>query len=194
MKKLTKDLQSLKISLEPIKTIKLNPKNPRKNEETTEQIVASIEAFGYCDPIIVRKKNRTIIAGNNRYKALKSMGADKVPVIFMDLSEVDADVLMVTHNKLTEKTPWDFPKLADLFVEFDQLDVNMDLTGFDAGEIGEIVLGPRKPDDSGDSACVLDYMSFLVTTGQRREIEARLDCEAGENRTEQLLCLIRKQK
>jgi len=142
---ITKDLKALKFTLEPIDSIKLNPKNPRKNEETTEDIIASINAFGYCDPLIVRKANRTIIAGNNRYKALVKMGATVVPVIFKDLSEVDADVLMVTHNKLTEKTPWDFPKLADLFVEFDQLNVDMDLTGFKEDEIQSLILGPTNP-------------------------------------------------
>ena len=190
---ITKDLKALKFTLEPIDSIKLNPKNPRKNEETTEDIIASINAFGYCDPLIVRKANRTIIAGNNRYKALQKLGAPVVPVIFKDLSEVDADVLMVTHNKLTEKTPWDFPKLADLFVDFDQLNVDMDLTGFDEDEIKNIVLGPTNAADSisDESPDLVDYMSFLVTAEQRAEIEMCLDKCEGANRTEQLLSLAR---
>ena len=134
-----------------IDSVKLNPANPRKNDETVEAVVKSIKAFGYTNPILVRRDDGVVIAGHTRVKALKQLGFDKVPVVYLDLSETDAKAYMLTDNKLTENTEWDFPKLADLFVELDGLNVDLDLTGFSADEIADFV-APDFGDDGEDDS------------------------------------------
>ena len=69
--------------------------------------------------------------------------------MYLDLSETDAKAYMLTDNKLTENTEWDFPKLADLFVELDGLNVDLDLTGFSADEIADFVAPDGLPKDNG---------------------------------------------
>ena len=140
------------LKIEYVKTdkLKLNPKNPRKNDESVQAVVKSMEAFGWTNPILARRANNMVIAGHTRLKAAIEKGIDKVPVVFLDLDETDADVYMVADNKLTENTDWDFPKLADILVEFDGLNVDMDLTGFDESEIEDIApetFGPPQRDD-----------------------------------------------
>mgnify|MGYP003131662814 CR=1 FL=1 len=129
---------TLKVEYVPVKSLKFNPKNPRKNDENVQNVVKSIEAFGWTQPILARRSNNMVIAGHTRVKAAIEKGLDKVPVIFLGMNEVDADVYMVTDNKLTENSEWDFPKLADLFVEFDQINVDLDLTGFSKEEVDRI--------------------------------------------------------
>jgi site-specific DNA-methyltransferase (adenine-specific) len=140
----------LKIEYVPIEQLKPFEGNPRKNDESVDAVVKSIEAFGYTNPILARKANNEIIAGHTRLKALQQLGAKQAPVIFLDLNETDARVYSVFDNKSVENADWDFPKLADLLVEFDQLNVDLDLTGFNADEIEDIApetFGPPQRDD-----------------------------------------------
>jgi len=183
----------LKIEYIPIEQLKPFPGNPRKNDEGVDAVVKSIEAFGYTNPILVRRANKEIIAGHTRLKALKKLGAKQAPVIFLDLDETDARVYSIFDNKSVENVKWDFPKLADLFVEFDQLNVNLDLTGFTSDEIEDIA--PETYKEKPEETILtegLEYMSFVVTEEQREEIQNKLNEQEGTNPTEQLLCLIRK--
>ena len=135
----------LKIDYIAIEKLKPFLGNPRKNDESVDAVVKSIEAFGYTNPILVRRENNEIIAGHTRLKALQKMGAEQAPVIYLDLNETDARVYSVFDNKSVENAEWDFPKLADLLVEFDQLNVDLDLTGFDENQIKSVILGPTNP-------------------------------------------------
>ena len=110
-----------------------------------------MKAFGWTNPILVRRANSMVIAGHARLKAAIEEGLDKVPVVFLDMNETDADVYMVADNKLTENTEWDFPKLADLLVDFDQLNVNLDLTGFTPEEINDIAPATFEPQAEEDA-------------------------------------------
>ncbi|KKN58290.1 hypothetical protein LCGC14_0553700 [marine sediment metagenome] len=144
-------MSQLKIEYVPIGQLKPFEGNPRKNDESVDAVIKSIEAFGYTNPILARRANNEIIAGHTRVKALLKMGKKKAPVIFLDLDETDARVYSIFDNKSVENAEWDFPKLADLLVEFDQLNVDLDLTGFSLDEIEEIApetFGqPQRDDD-----------------------------------------------
>ena len=132
----------LNIEYVPITELRPNEQNPRKNDENVGRVVKSIEAFGWTNPILVRKADNTVIAGHTRLKAAIEKGMDKVPVVFLDLNETDALTYMLADNKLTERAEWDGLKLAEIFAELDQLNVDLDLTGFDKIEIEDYVLGP----------------------------------------------------
>jgi ParB family chromosome partitioning protein len=185
------------LTIEYVSLNKLKPfeGNPRRNDESVDAVVKSIEAFGYTNPILARRANNEIIAGHTRLKALKKLGAKKAPVIYLDLDETDARVYSVFDNKSVELADWDFPKLADLLVEFDQLNVDLDLTGFNDDEIDKIAPETFEHKEAEEEKILpegLEYMSFVVTSEQREEIQNKLNEQEGENPTEQLLCLIRK--
>ena len=187
-------MNTLKIEYVPVEQLKPFKGNPRKNDGQVDAVVKSIEAFGYTNPILARRANNEVIAGHTRLKALKKLGAKEAPVIFLDLDETDARVYAVFDNKSVENVEWDLPKLADLLVEFDQLNVDMDLTGFSMDEIEDIAPETFAKKDNEESVLPegLEYMSFVVTAEERVEITKKLNEQAGENPTEQLLCLIRK--
>ena len=161
--------QQLTIEYVPISKLKLNPKNPRKNDDNVQAVVKSMAAFGWTNPILARRANGMVIAGHTRLKAAMAEGLKQVPVVYLDLDENDADVYMVADNKMVENSPWDFPKLADLLVEFDQLDVDLLLTGFSKAEVDGLMLGP-----SGNTDFLLpdgekegfEQMTFTLSTEQ----------------------------
>ena len=71
------------------------------------------------------------------------------------------------------------------------MDFNLDLLGFDEKET-ERLFSEQQEKMSSEIPDIPAYLTFIVTPEQRAEIELSLDAQEGENRTEQLLCLIRK--
>lgn len=118
------------------------PANPRKNDENVDRLIKSMAAFGWTNPILVRRENNMVIAGHTRLKAAVKAGLKNVPVVYLDLSDADAKTYMLADNKLTERAEWDGLKLAEIFAELDQANVDLDLTGFESDAIEEFVAGP----------------------------------------------------
>jgi len=131
--------RALKVQYVPLEKLRPWVQNPRRNDENVAGIVKSIQAFGYTNPILARRENGEIIAGHARLKALLQLGAKEAPVIYLNLSEVDAHTYALFDNKSVENVPWDESLLADVLVELDQLNVDLDLTGFDKLEIEDLI-------------------------------------------------------
>ncbi len=56
----------------------------------------SIAQFGFVDPVVVRRADRTIIGGHQRLEAAKTLGLKTVPAVFVDLTEPEASLLNIT--------------------------------------------------------------------------------------------------
>lgn len=107
-------------------------RNPRKNDVAVEKVKESIREYGYISPIVV-DSSLTIIAGHTRYRALKELGYDEVPVIIADLPEKKAKEFRIIDNRTSEYATWtpdlalelkEFsdPKFLDIFFPDVQLD------------------------------------------------------------------------
>jgi len=57
-----------------INELVFNKKNPRINDKAADRLVKGIEAYGFINPVVVNKRNNTVLAGHTRIKALKKMG------------------------------------------------------------------------------------------------------------------------
>lgn len=93
--------------------------NPRKNDAAVPHIARSIKKYGFGATIIARRANREIIAGETRWKAALSLGLERVPVRFLDLSEEDAHQLAVADNRLGELADWDLAKVHRVMEKWD---------------------------------------------------------------------------
>ncbi len=90
-------------------------RNPRKNDEAVEPIMASIREFGFGAPIVARQATREIIAGHTRWRAACQLGLERVPVRFLDITEEQAHRLALADNKLGEISKWDITELSNIF-------------------------------------------------------------------------------
>lgn len=73
-----------------------------------DQIILSIEEFGFNDPIGVDSVTKTIIEGHGRYEAAKQMGLETVPVIQLGhMTEAQRRAYAIAHNALTMNTGFD---------------------------------------------------------------------------------------
>ena len=81
------------------------PYNPRKiNDEQFSQLKKSVTTVGFVVPIIVNRKNNTIIAGHQRTKSAKAVGIKQVPVIYVDdVSLGDEIKFNQMHNGTDDK-------------------------------------------------------------------------------------------
>ena len=119
---------------------KLHPhhKNPRHNDHAVDSIANSIKRFGFTSPIIANA-DQTILAGHTRWKAAKKLGLDTVPVVYVDLSPVDAELLMIADNKLGEKADWNTDQLSDLLTGLKEQGEDLDVLGFEQHELDELL-------------------------------------------------------
>lgn len=121
-----------------VKDLKYAPYNPRKiSDEVFNKLKQSIEEFGYVEPIVVNKRTRHVVGGNQRLKALNDLGIEEVEAVFVDLDDAREKALNVALNKITGE--WDYPKLKDLLEELDTGEIDIELTGFDMVEIEDLM-------------------------------------------------------
>tara|TARA_B100001123_G_C15308018_1_gene1023367 strand:+ start:396 stop:956 length:561 start_codon:yes stop_codon:yes gene_type:complete len=132
------NIEPLKVVILPIDKIQPWEKNPRK-DHAVKQIQASMEAFGYLNPILVQASSNRIVAGHGRYQALKETGVERVPVISLDIPDEKADMYTLADNKIAELSNWDFTQMADLLLEFDAQNFDVNLLGFTDDEIEAIM-------------------------------------------------------
>ncbi len=127
-----------------IKTVKISelkphPKNPRVHPDSAiEKLERSIKEFGWTNPILV-SADGYILAGHARLKAAENAGIKEVPVIYLPLEGAKAEAYLIADNRLQDETDWDYEKLKDLLQELDTGEIDLELTGFDMGEIEDLV-------------------------------------------------------
>lgn len=99
--------------------------------EQVDQICASIEEFGFNDPIAVwhnAEGSMEIVEGHGRVMAAKKLGLDTVPVVYLDhLSDEQRRAYTHVHNQLTMNTSFDFDMLA---MEMNELKFDWEDFGF----------------------------------------------------------------
>ena len=124
----------------PLKELKPAAYNPRKKlkkgDKEYEKIKQSLLKFGYVDPIIVNE-DLTVIGGHQRLTVLKDLGYETAKCVIVDLPKEDEKALNIALNKITGQ--WDEALLADLLLDLQESDFNLDLTGFEPPEIDDIL-------------------------------------------------------
>jgi len=124
----------------PIDRLVPYPRNPRKNDAAVDRMSASIREFGFKIPCLVRSDGE-VIDGHLRLKAARKLGISEIPVILCDdwtPAQVKAFRLLV--NRSVTWADWDDELLALELQEIQQADFDLDLTGFDGGEIDDLLL------------------------------------------------------
>jgi DNA modification methylase len=103
------------------------------------KIARSIEKFGFCNPVLIGNANQ-IIAGHGRVQAAKMLGLETVPTCRLShLSEADKKAYILADNKLASAAGWDKELLAIELQGLTDLGIDLELTGFDMGEIDLIL-------------------------------------------------------
>jgi len=127
------------IELWPVDKLVFYARNPGKNDSAVDRMSASIREFGFKIPVLARTDGE-IVDGHLRLKAARKLGITEVPVIPCDEwtpAQVKAFRLMV--NRSVTWANWDEELLALELQELKESDFDLELTGFDPGEIDSLL-------------------------------------------------------
>lgn len=108
------------------------------------QIAASIKEWGWTSPVLIDGAGM-IIAGHGRVMAARRLGIDAVPCMVADgWSEAQKRAYVIADNKLAENAGWDDDILAAEMKVIADLGFDMDLVGFAADELAELLNVPNE--------------------------------------------------
>lgn len=93
-------------------TLVLHPKNPRQGNSAS--INESIESNGFYGALVVQKSTRRVLAGNHRLKEAKALGAEQVPVIWVDCDDDKAVKILLADNRSNDMAGYDDSMLIEV--------------------------------------------------------------------------------
>ena len=155
----------------PIADLTPNAANPRKiTDKRKAQLRKSLEQFGNLSPITWNKTTGRIIGGNQRLEGYRDLGHTEVDVWVVELDEVKEKAAVVALN--AHAGEWDDGKLSELLASINTVGADMELTGFDAGEIDRLLdsIGPKKDKPCPKPASTELLEKWKVEQGQLWEI------------------------
>lgn len=133
------------------------------SKKQVKQIAASIERFGFTNPVLVSDEG-DIIAGHGRVEAAKLLGMRTVPTLALShLNDAERRAYVLADNKLALNAGWDKEILAIELQGLIDLDFDVELTGFSLAEV-DLVLDEAGDADPDGSDAPEDHVPELSGT------------------------------
>lgn len=137
--------------------------NPRLNDKAVSKVAASIEEFGFQQPIVVDEHN-VVIAGHTRLRAALSLGLAKVPVhIAEGLSPAQVRAYRIADNRSAEDASWDDILLTAEVVDLQTLGFDLGQTGLSENEINKLLSGNSR--DASEDLTLVVPVDTIVQPG-----------------------------
>lgn len=142
-----------KLERAPIAALKSYPTNARTHTKSQiKQIAASIERFGFTNPLLV-DDDLMVLAGHGRLAAAQLLGMTEVPVLKLShLNNDEKRAYVIADNRLAEKAGWDRELLAIELKALVDLNFEVGAIGFDAAEIDFVLETAGEADPCGRDA------------------------------------------
>ena len=167
----------MKLKKYKIDEISPMPNNPRVLVRK-QSLEMSLSEFGYVEPIVVNKRTKHIVGGNQRYEILKEKGVQEIEAVEVDLSESEEKALNLALNKISGD--WDIPKLKDLLLEIDTGEFDISITGFTEEEIKDLLTIPdvEEYQDQGQQDLPEKMYVLIVMPEEKGKVEEYLNNRA----------------
>ena len=135
------------ISIDQINAAAYNPRvDLQPGDPEYEKLKRSIEEFGYVEPIVWNERTGNMVGGHQRHKIMvHEQGHTELAVSVVNLDDQQERLLNLALNKVSGR--WDDEALARLLEELQESGADLELSGFDQEEIGELIAAlPNAPD------------------------------------------------
>lgn len=144
-------MERRKLEYIKVEELKAYARNARTHsEEQIEQVIQSIQEFGFTNPVLIDEENE-LIAGHGRTEAAKRMGMTDVPAIrLIGLSDEQKRALRIADNQIALNAGWDEEILSAELEALSLADFDMDLLGFSLEELDNYLtrdVGQSEGDD-----------------------------------------------
>lgn len=141
VEKKAKQLERLNVEYVDCGSINPNEYNPnRQSEHEFELLCKSMSEDGFTQPIIVHRETQRIVDGEHRWRAAQALGYEKIPVVFVDMTEEQMRIATLRHNRArgSEDIELSAQVLRDLR-ELGALDWAQDSLMLDDVEMGKLL-------------------------------------------------------
>lgn len=147
-----------------------------------ERIAASLRQYGQRKPIVVnRLQGNKVEAGNGTLAAARSLGWSHLAVVWVDDDPATAVGFGIADNRTGDLSTWDLDVLDQLMSAIDPDEV---FTGFEVGELEDVIQGNMKPGDEGwtsafnklpdEDRAPFQQMTFTLHDEQVEQVKAAL--------------------
>ena len=141
--------------------------NPRKDlqpgDKEYENLKKSIQEFDYIDPVIWNEQTGVVVGGHQRLKVLQDLGHTEVDVSVVDMPLEKEMALNVALNKVSGD--WDTSKLSDIMLELQDMDIDMELTGFTEKELNNFnIFEEDSNEDNEEQYQELEFQYKIMIT------------------------------
>ena len=157
------DINRWKIEKVKLKDVKPYDKNPRQiSEKAARGLKASMERFGYVEPIVWNKTTGNIVGGHQRYSQLMKQGVEEASMMVVEMDPEKELAANLTLNNPEIEGEWDEPALA-LLEQLKGADEEL----YDALNMGDLEssiqgMKPRQSEESyGDSNREVDIDEMM---------------------------------
>jgi ParB-like chromosome segregation protein Spo0J len=170
-----KTTAQLEIQTWPIDRLILYACNPRKNDAVVDRMCSSIREFGFKIPVLARSDGE-VVDGHLRIKAARKLGISDLPVILCDeWNPAQTRAFRLLVNRSVTWASWDEELLALELQELSEADFDLDLTGFNPGEIDGLLALPDEERANATPPVPENPVSVPATCG----FAGRTACSAG---------------
>ena len=125
--------------------VRPSPTNPRNGD--TDAIVASMRRNGIFRPVYAQRSTGHILAGNHTYAAMIELGADEIPVIWLDVDDEHASRILLVDNRSADLGQYDDGLLVSVLQSLPDLDG----TGYTDEYLAELVAAINGVPDDEDT-------------------------------------------
>jgi hypothetical protein len=152
-----------RLELVPLDELVPADRNPKLHDD--EGIAASLDAFGFVEPVVLDERTGRLVVGHGRWEGLVAKrdggavppegivvdkdGTWRVPVLrgWSSDSDDQAAAYLVAANRLTMAGGWDDEALAAVLEDLAASDM-LDVTGFLLDDIAELIVGDDDDEES----------------------------------------------
>ena len=164
------------------------PENPRKGN--VDAVANSLATFGQRKPIIARKVDGVVIAGNHTLQAARQLGWTEIAVVWVEDDDITAKAYALADNRTAELGTYDDNLLADMILAVQREDAELlAMSGWDDQAVQDLLYiieadeqapfvepthgaGQEDPPRSDDRATFMcPQCSFQWANGPQGEIE-----------------------
>jgi len=181
----------MQVELRAVGGIRPYDNNPRINDPAVEAVAASIQEFGFRQPIVV-DEDGVIIVGHTRHKAALKLGMETVPVhVAVGLSPEKARAYRLADNQTATLSRFDEARLVQELLALQGMDYDLSLTGFGEEELLRLLSAdgsaglvdpdavPEPPDEPttkpGDLIVLGKHRLLCGDSGKPEDVERLLD-------------------
>jgi len=127
--------------MKPIVGLVPNPRNPNKHPKAQVELLAKIiKEQGWRAPITVSKRSGFIVRGHGRLEAALMLGIKEAPIDLQDYkNDAEEWADLIADNRIAEYSEMNNSAVKDLLQEIDTGEFDLELTGFNAHEIEEMM-------------------------------------------------------